>query len=179
MKSLRPLKAAGLVLAAVVLGLMSVQGSYALWNAVVPSNAGTVQSANFSILVNGEEMTGTQQTVNLPGLSAIKPGESTYATALVKNDANASSNMRVQPAVVIDEVPSELRGYMTVQAANLGAAQSCEKAVYEATPKFPEIAKGATATICFKVELRANTPGNLLGGLISVPVNLTVSQMKP
>ena len=49
MKSTTTLKAAGLVLIAVVLGMLTVQGSYALWNKSVSSNAGTVQAADFRI----------------------------------------------------------------------------------------------------------------------------------
>ncbi len=49
MTSTRALKAAGLVLIAVVLGLLTVQGSYALWNKTVNAGAGTIQSADFRI----------------------------------------------------------------------------------------------------------------------------------
>ena len=179
MKSLRALKAAGLVLAAVVLGLMTVQGSYALWNAAASVKAGTVQAANFRMLVNEVEMTGPEQTVYLPGISAIKPGESTYATALVMNGANASSNMRVQPSVSVQPATNGFANFVTVQVARIGDGQTCGANTFVPTSNLGVIGQGSTATICFKVTLATGTDPALLGNPLTVPVTLTVTQMKP
>lgn len=176
MKSLRALKAAGLVLAAVVLGLMTVQGSYALWNAAVSSNAGTVQSANFSILVNGAEMTSLTQPVAL-NLAEIRPGESSYTTVTIKNNTDATSAMRVKPTVTAGAATNGFAGHLTVQTVRLPAGQTCQTATYPQTPDLGAIDKAATASICFKATLSANTPATLLGNATTVPVTLTVSQM--
>ena len=176
MKSLRALKAAGLVLAAVVLGLMTVQGSYALWNAVVPSKAGTVQSANFSILVNGVEMSALTQPVPL-NLAELRPGESTYTTLTIKNNTNATSAMRVKPAVTAGAATNGFAGHLTVQTVRLPAGQTCEAAAYPQVPDLGTIDKTATATVCLKATLAGNTPASLLGNATTVPVTLTVSQM--
>ncbi len=175
MKSLRALKAAGLVLAAVVLGLMTVQGSYALWNAVVTSNAGTIQSANFSIRVNDVEMASLAQPVPLK-LPELKVGTSTFIPVTVKNNVNATSAMLVQPSIVLGEVPDELKGYLTLEAVKLIAGKDC---LTSTENNLGMIAKSETITICLRATLAPGTPGKLLGGELQIPVTLTVSQVKP
>lgn len=176
MKSLRALKAAGLVLAAVVLGLLTVQGSYALWNAAVSAKAGTVQSSNFSILVNGAEMASMTQPVAL-NLAELRPGESTYTQVTVKNNVNATSAMRVKPTLTVGAATNGFAGHLTVQTVRPAAGQSCETAAYPQAPDLGVIEKTATASICVRATLAANTPAALLGNSTTVPVTLTVSQM--
>ena len=45
----RTLRAGLLIAAAVVLGLLTVQGTYALWNASTSATPGTVSSASFDV----------------------------------------------------------------------------------------------------------------------------------
>ncbi len=103
MKSTRTLKAAGLVLIAVVLGLLTVQGSYALWNKAATSDAGTIQAADFrigltdAISARATNMTledGTAATLSLSTTPAgvVLPGQSTYAGVQVGNVTNASGD---------------------------------------------------------------------------------------
>lgn len=176
MKSLRVLKAAGLILAAVVLGLMTVQGSYALWNAAVPSNAGTVQSADFKILVNGVEMTTLQQPLNLD-LAEIKPNASSYTSFNVTNKVNATSAMKVKPTVTAGLATEGFADYLTIQTTVPLQGQSCETATYAGMPDLGVIATEQSKTICVKATLKANTPGSILGRTTTVPASLTVSQM--
>ena len=176
MKSLRALKAAGLIITAVVLGLMTVQGSYALWNAVVPSNAGTVQSSNFSILVNGVEMTALQQPLAL-NLAELKPDGSSYTSVVVTNNVNATSAMKVKPIIQVGAATAGFAQYLTVQTTVPLAGQTCETAAYAGMPDLGVIAKNTSKTICLKATLKPNTPTSILGGTTTVPVSLTVSQM--
>lgn len=178
MKSLRALKATGLILAAVVLGLMTVQGSFALWNKVVTSNAGTVQSANFSILVDGVEMASLAQPLTL-NLAEIKPNGSSYTSVNITNNVNATSAMTVKPKVVVGAATAGFAEYLTVQTTVLVAGQTCETATYAGMPDLGVIAKGQTntRTICLKATLKSSTPAAILGKTTTVPVTLTVSQM--
>ncbi|MFZ3417172.1 hypothetical protein [Arthrobacter sp. 3Tela_A] len=182
MKSVRALKAAGLVLTAVVLGLMTVQGSYALWNAAVSVKPGTVQAANFSILVNKVEMAGPQQTVNLPGLSAIKPGESTSATVQIENKSNASSNMKVQPTISVDPASGAFRGHLTVRVMERGTNSQCpsDPSKYPVIPPvLNTIAQNQERHICLLVKLETTVDTAALGTTAEIPVRLTVTQVKP
>jgi hypothetical protein len=176
MKSLRALKAAGLIIVAVVLGLMTVQGSYALWNAVVPSNAGTVQSADFRILVNNVEMKSLAQPLAL-NLAEIKPGGNSFTSFVVTNKVNATSAMTVKPKVTAGLATEGFADYLTIQTTVPLAGQSCETATYAGMPDLGVIAKEQSKTICVKATLKANTPVSILGRTTTVPAALTVSQM--
>ncbi|MCC3272981.1 hypothetical protein MUK71_05235 [Arthrobacter zhangbolii] len=181
MKSLRALKAAGLVLAAVVLGLMTVQGSYALWNASAPQNAGTVQTADFNVTVNEASMAQTPSlALNLEGLTR---GTAVYTSLRVTNAVNVSpgSPLVLQPAVSAPVPSSTLNGNLTVTTAVVQGNSACTAglAYRTGTPALPVLATKATQTICFKVALHQNTPANLLGKPVSIPVNLSVAQLAP
>ncbi|MCC9146149.1 MULTISPECIES: hypothetical protein [unclassified Arthrobacter] len=179
MKSL--LKAAGLILAAVVLGLMTVQGSYALWNVMVPQNAGTVQAADFTVLVNEANMASTPAlALNAGGLNR---GTAAYTAVRVTNTVNvtAQSPLVLQPSVSLPPAASMLNGNLTVATTVLPGSTSCpENLAYKAgAPVLPVLATGTTQTICFKVSLNSNTPANQLGQPVNIPVNLSVAQLAP
>lgn len=176
MKSPRALKAAGLVLAAVVLGLMTVQGSYALWNAAAAAKLGTVQAANFSILVDGHEI--GSQPLN-PVFADLKPNATSFsAPVTVKNNVNATRPMTVEPVLSLDTVEGPLAPYLEVQARMVAGTQACTAATFEAR-QISMIAQGGTATVCFKVKLSPDTRPELLGNSAAVPVRLTVNQVPP
>ena len=182
MKSLRALKAAGLILAAVVLGLMTVQGTYALWNAAVPANAGTIQSSNFSILVNNAEMSPTPVLLNIGELTR---GTAAYAPLAVKNNVNASSALRIQPSLSGLVPVDNFGGNLTVKTVLAAAGVQCSAisaATYDAAPRIPvmpPLAIGATQNVCFKVELKSGTPAGYLGQSIDIPITLNVAQIPP
>ncbi|WP_104161746.1 hypothetical protein [Arthrobacter sp. ZGTC212] len=181
MKSLRALKAAGLIIAAVVLGLMTVQGSYALWNAAVSAPAATIQAADFSILVNGNDMRGTQVPLNIGELAR---GGAAYTSLTVKNNVNASSAVRIQPSLTGLVPVDNFGGNLTVKTV-LAAGVQCSAisaATYDAAPRIPvmpPLAIGATQSVCFKVELKSGTPAGYLGQSIDIPIALNVAQIPP
>ena len=181
MKSLRALKAAGLVLAAVVLGLMTVQGSYAFWNASAPQNAGTIQTADFNVTVNEANMAQTPSlALNLEGLTR---GSAVYTSVRIANAVNVTpgSPLVLQPAVSAPVPTNTLNGNLTVTTAVVQGSVTCSANLpYQAgAPKLPVLATGTTQTICFKVSLGANTPAASLGQPVSIPVNLSVAQLAP
>ena len=183
MKSLRALKAAGLILAAVVLGLMTVQGSYALWNAAVPSNAGTIQAADFSIKVNGQDMAGA-----LPGLEIgeLKRGNTAYTAIDVMNNVNVTAT---SPLVVklnlTGLAPSDnFGGHLVVKTFVPDAGVKCASvaaASYSAAPASISrtVALKTTQSICVAVELKSTVSVTRLGNPINIPINLTAAQVAP
>jgi predicted ribosomally synthesized peptide with SipW-like signal peptide len=178
-KSLRALKAAGLILAAVVLGLMTVQGSYALWNAAVTATPGTVQSADFNILVNNVNM-ATTPSLNVGELT---PGKPAYVPLMVTNAVNvtADSPLVLQASVTGLNPVNTFEGNLTVKSAVIqGAAVCTPELPYAAgAPQLPVLGIKATQTICFKVELSGSTPAQLLGAKVEIPVSLSVAQVAP
>lgn len=197
MKSTNALKAAGLVLIAVVLGMLTVQGSYALWNKSVASNAGNVQAADFkinltdSVSSQSTDMTlpdGTAATLSLTSTPAgvLLPGQNSYAGVQVGNVTNASGDFTVRattavPAVYGNSGPA-LAPYLSIKAVPATSLSQCNETVLyaSATPSGPamkDIAKGSAGVFCFQVSLSANMPANLSGKTASIAIPITVNQL--
>ena len=181
MKSLRALKAAGLVLVAVVLGLMTVQGSYALWNTTAPSNAGTIQAADFRVLVNGTPMPAA--SISNLSLGDMARGSAKYTKLEIANEVNvtAASPLVLQPSLIGLTPVDNLGGKLTVRTAQVPAGTNCSQVTSYAPglPKLPVLAKGTPQTVCVKVELAADTPASQLGKPINIPVTVSVAQTAP
>jgi hypothetical protein len=95
----RSLRAAALIAAAVLLGLLTVQGSYALWNVGTSAAPGTVSAASFTVNLTGSP-SGQVTPMTLAGgqaaslalltqATALTPGTAVYAGALVGNASDA------------------------------------------------------------------------------------------
>ncbi|MCQ2001786.1 hypothetical protein [Arthrobacter zhaoxinii] len=175
------LKAAGLILAAVVLGLMTVQGSYALWNTTAPSNAGTIQAADFNILVNGSPMTPGPLAVNM---GDVAKGQARYQSITVENAVNVtdSSPLRLQASLVGLGPVKDFAGYLTVTAAAVPISSACDLLSanqYTSVSPAPVLTKGAPQKICLKAELNPNTPTAYLGRNVASTITLNVAQTAP
>ncbi|WP_269938279.1 hypothetical protein [Arthrobacter sp. HY1533] len=196
MKTTRTLKATGLVLIAVVLGLLTVQGSYALWNKVATSNAGTIQAADFNVTLAKNltdkpiSMTtdqGTAATLQLTTkpLGVVKPGDSAYAGVQVGNMTNASADFKIQvllgaPTITNNNSQWPLAQYLSIKAVEAPSLAECGSALFSpSTPASPaplEIAKGANGVFCFQVSLAATMPATFNGQAASISVPITVNQ---
>ncbi|MBO0896466.1 hypothetical protein [Arthrobacter sunyaminii] len=176
MKSLRALKAAGLILAAVVLGLMTVQGSYALWNAAAPSNAGTIQAADFQVTFDGVARTAGQD-VPLPAVTLSATKSSTVTAVRVAGTANVTpdspflsiTTMTVNPVAspLVVGVATTVNGVCPAQATayKTSAATLPQKANVE-------------QVFCFRTALIAGTTNQMLGGpAIGTSATLDVTQV--
>lgn len=197
MKSTRALKATGLVLIAVVLGLLTVQGSYAFWNKAAAANAGTIQSANFQVsltdAISGgvtENMTlddGTPVTLLLSTTptGVVIPGGKTYAGVQLGNltDAGGDFSIRATTATPVILSPgSALASQLSIKVVNATALSQCsEPAIYTAAPvagtATKDIAKAATGVFCFEVSLAATMPASLSGKTAKVAIPIVVNQL--
>ncbi|POH74917.1 hypothetical protein [Arthrobacter glacialis] len=197
MKSTRALKATGLVLVAVVLGLLTVQGSYALWNKFAGANAGTVQAADFRISLTDTktgdytDMTLANGTAATFALSttptgAVVPGHSTYAGVQLGNVTNAGGDFTVRATtavpVIDNNAVSALAPYMQVKVVAATALSQCSQAaLYESASSngtaTVDIAKTATGVFCFQITLAATMPVNLSGQTAAIAVPITVNQL--
>ncbi|WP_425863826.1 hypothetical protein [Arthrobacter sp. TWP1-1] len=197
MNSTRALKATGLVLIAVVLALFTVQGSYALWNKAVSSNAGTVQAADFRISLTDTitsqvtDMTlanGTAATLSLSTTPAglIIPGQSTYAGVQVGNVTNAGGDFTVRAStstpIINNNAGSPLAPYLVVKAVAATSLSQCSQAsLYAAaTPSGTssmDIAKAGTGVFCFQISLSADMPASLAGQTATIAIPITATQL--
>lgn len=178
-KSLRALKAAGLILAAVVLGLMTVQGSYALWNAAAQTTPATVQAADFNILVNDVNMAVTPSL----NVNHLTRGTSAYVPLMVTNAVNVTpdSPLLLQASLTGVVPTNAFEGHLTVTSAVVQGPAACTPDLPYAPgiPKLPVLGIKASQTICFKVTLSSTTPAKFVGQAINIPVNLSVAQVAP
>lgn len=195
----RTAKIAAIVAAAVALGLTTVGGSYALWNALVPAGAGTVRSADFLIMLTGSNNTGTYNMVLPDGtpatvalsstaapLDELFPGAPVYAGASVSNATTAGSAFTVnaslpEPAIITDTGPGTgISQYLSVESApagNLTECQALPAANYQSGFQGVQIPKGGSTVICFRIQLTAGAPSTLQGQSASISIPLFVEQI--
>lgn len=197
MKSMHALKAAGLVLVAILLAMLTVQGSYALWNKAVSSNAGTVKAADFRISLTDTDtnrvtdMTlanGTAATLSLSTAPAglIIPGQSTYSGVRVGNvtDAGGVFTVRASTGVPIVEnnTGASLAPYLFIKTVAATSLSQCsQSAIYAGAPTSgtatSDIAKNGTGVFCFQFTLAATMPASLSGQSAKIAVPILVNQL--
>lgn len=197
MKSTRALKATGLVLVAVVLGLLAVQGSYAVWNKSISANAGTVQAADFRVSLtdigSGRDtnMTladGTAATLSLSTtpIGNVIPGQSTYAGVQLGNKTDAGGDFTVLATtaapIITNGAGSQLAQYLQLKVVAAPSLAQCNAATFNASPASSgtaqtKIPKTGTGAFCFQVTLAANMPAALAGQTAAVAVPITVTQI--
>lgn len=197
MKSTRALKATGLVLIAVVLGLLAVQGSYAVWNKSVSATAGTVQAADFQVSLTDiasqrqTDMTladGTAATLALSTtpIGTVIPGQSSYAAVQLGNKSDAGGDFTILATtaapVITNGAGSQLAQYLELKVVAAPSMAQCNAETFNAGPANSgtaeiNIPKTGTGAFCFQVTLAANMPAALSGQTATVAVPITVTQI--
>ncbi|WP_104091138.1 hypothetical protein [Arthrobacter sp. GMC3] len=197
MQSTRALKATGLVLVAVLLGLLTVQGSYALWNKSASTNAGTVQAAEFRVSLTdtitnqATDMTlddGTAASFSLSTTPSgvVVPGQSSYAGVQLGNATNAGGEFTIRAStgapVVGGNTGSPLAPYLSVKVVAASSLSQCSQAALYATAPSNgtgtlDIAKAATGVLCFQISLAATMPASLTGQSTRIAVPIIVNQL--
>lgn len=195
----RSFRAAALIAAAALLGLLAVQGTYALWSSTAVATPGTVTGADFTVYLLGSPSSQTTAMTladGQPGTLALTtsaapaadllPGTSIYTAVSASNDSNAGGTFSVTltagPAALANTGGGALAQYLTVSAATSANATNCSHASgYQAlaTTTFTSapIAKGASAVMCFKVQLSSSAPSSVKGQTVNISVPLTANQV--
>ncbi|WP_066293677.1 hypothetical protein [Arthrobacter sp. B6] len=191
----RMLRAGALIAAAVVLGLLAVQGTYALWNAGTATAPGTVSAASFDVSLkaspSGQATNmslpgGTSATINLGQITSLAPGTPVYASLVVGNNSDAggtfSTSITAGQATVTNVGLGVLAQYVTVSAKFGSAVAEC----YSTAGYAPLTAAGltsaavpkATSTVlCFQVSLSSSTSMLLKGQAVNISLTLTARQL--
>ena len=191
----RMLRAGALIAAAVVLGLLAVQGTYALWNASTSAAPGTVTSASFDVALtaspsgqatNMSLSGGTAATINVGTATSLAPGTSVYASLVVGNNSNAggsfSTSITAGPADVTNVGTGALKPYVTVSAKFASSVAGCTVATGYASLMAAElnsaaVPKAASTVLCFKVSLSSSTSMLLKGQAVNISLTLTARQL--
>ncbi|MCW2131449.1 hypothetical protein [Arthrobacter sp. VKM Ac-2550] len=185
------LKASALLAAAVVLGLLAVQGTYALWNKMVPVGAGTIPTADFRVSltdlstgvpIDMTDSTGTSALVSLKPTGSPSPGKPAYAGVRISNVTNAGSDFAVRAStgeVSITNVAPGLSGLLSVNMqAVLVEKTNCSAEDFAGTASSgsatANISKNSSAVFCFQILMTGDAPS---GGSARVDVPIIVNQL--
>ncbi|MFC7861105.1 hypothetical protein [Arthrobacter koreensis] len=181
------LKGTGLVLCAVLLGLMTVQGTYALWSASAPSAGGSLQAASFNVEMDGgagvvmmEQPDGSQGTVGLATapLGPVNAGESVYAGVKLTNLTDAGGTFTLAATAGQPVVGGSLAPLLDIDQRAVGGADlaACSNPALFTGPAAPalELPKGTSGVLCFRVTLSA--AANAEGQTSTISIPLTVEQ---
>lgn len=191
----RMLGAGALIAAAVVLGLLAVQGTYALWNAGTSAAPGTVSSASFDVALtaspSGQATNmslpgGTSATINLGQPTTLAPGTPVYASLVVGNNSNAggtfSTSITAGQAAVSNVGYGILAQYVTVSAKFASAVAECYSAagyaeLTAAGLTSAAVPKAASTVLCFQVSLSSSTSMLLKGQAVNISLPLAAHQL--
>ncbi|OAE02715.1 hypothetical protein [Arthrobacter sp. OY3WO11] len=195
MRIKRTLQAAGLIAAAVMMGLLTVQGTYALWSATAVAAPGSVSSASFTVNLtatpSGQVTTmtlldGRPANLALTPDAALLPGMSVYAGVVVTNSTDAGGTFNTvatagQPAMA-NLSGGALSQYLSVSGKAAASAADCSAASGYAplgasglaTPAVP---KSGSTVICFQVTLSSSAPSTVKGQAVAITLPLTVRQL--
>jgi hypothetical protein len=192
----RSLRAAALIAVAVLLGLLAVQGSYALWNATVSSAPGAVSAASFTVNLTGTP-SGQATPMTLAGgqsaslalnaqTAALTPGTATYAGVLVGNASDAggafSISVTAEGPTIANSGGGSLATYLTVSAKTAAATADCSTAtnyspLTTAGLTSAAVPKGGSTVMCFEVKLSAAAPAAVKGQAVNITIPLTARQL--
>ncbi|TAP45207.1 hypothetical protein [Arthrobacter sp. S39] len=191
----RMLRAGALIAAAVVLGLLAVQGTYALWNAGTSTAPGTVTSASFDVALtaspsgqasNMSLSGGTAATINLVQSATITPGTSVYASVAAANNSNAggtfNTTVTVDQATLANVNGGSLAQYLTVSAKNVATAAECSTLTGYATLTSAgltsaSVPKAASTVLCFQVSMSSTAPVSVKGQAVNISLPITARQL--
>lgn len=195
MRTKRRLQAAALTAVAVVLGLFTVQGTYALWSAAASASPGTITSASFDTALTavntGQTTTmtladGSAATLTLSPAGTLGPGTSVYGGVVVTNNTNAGGQfntaiMAGQPTIA-NVSGGTLAGYVSVNAKTAASSAECSTAtgfasISTAGLVSPTVAKGGSTVFCFQVSLSTSAPSTVKGQAVNISLQLTARQL--
>ena len=178
------LKASALLAAAVVLGLLSVQGTYALWSRVVPVEAGTIQAADFRVTLADVGTNAAVDMVDASGKTALLPLQPSglvsstvpaYAGVKVSNVTNAGSDFAVRA-----RIGQASAGDLVIKTRVVPAdTTSCGAVDFTGAGGTAEVtlAKGTSAVFCFQLALASTAPQTLSGTQAKMTVPIIVDQL--
>jgi predicted ribosomally synthesized peptide with SipW-like signal peptide len=178
------LKAAALIGLAVVVGLLGVGGTWALWNAAVPSGAGTIQAADFDIRLNNAPMGATATAAPESPGALLTPDAPVYATVKIENATNAGTPMTVaavmNPPQVVNASHAGLTASLIVRAAEAPTSGACADAKYTQsnTSATTTIDQTKTGRLCLRMSLAAAVPPELgkTPATATITTTVTVTQ---
>jgi predicted ribosomally synthesized peptide with SipW-like signal peptide len=178
MKTMSALKATATIGAAIVLALLTVQGTLASWSASTTSTSQVVQAADFAMTAavgdGGPQPLPAGGVLRVPVPTGLKPWTSKVTPIVVTNDTNAGGAFTIR-ATATATVPADGGQLAPYLVTGLGAGKggSCA-AIDQVTTVVLD--KGASATFCLSTSLKADTPVAMGGTGASIALTLDTQQ---
>jgi predicted ribosomally synthesized peptide with SipW-like signal peptide len=195
----RSLRAAALIAAALLLGLLTVQGTYALWAANASATPGSVSAASFNVSLTGLP-SGQVTNMTLAGggaaslalttsgtpLAALTPGAAVRSSVSATNNSDAGGQFSISitagaPAVT-NVGAGSLAQYLTLSAKTAVSSTECNTStgyaqLTSAGLTTAAVPKGGSTVVCFEVKLSSTAPATVKGQAVSISIPLTASQL--
>ena len=172
------LNTGALLAVAGILGLGTVQGTLAAWNAAAASKTQTVATAQFSLSIKAADAAAQQlsvsgQEVSLPGTTGLLPGTSRTTALTLTNTSDAGSGtLGAAVQVGSPRVSGPLAAYL---GTDIYRAQGTDCSV-AAAPSQMELAQGKSAVLCLRTTLAGNAPATLGGAGAKITFALGTTQ---
>lgn len=173
------LKATALTVAAVVLGLLTAEGTLATWSEAAASAPQTVGTADFAVVLapqgGAAQRLPAGGTVTVPAATGIMPGETRTTAIAVTNATDAGSgSFTARAAVGTPQTTGALAPHLATQVRWAADGSSC--AALQQGPS-RDLPQGATRTLCVTTTLAAATPATAGGGQAATTFTLTAQQL--
>lgn len=170
-------KAAALMGAAVLMALLTVQGTLALWSATVASPAQAMQTANFAVTITttaGTAQLAPAQSVDIPAVTGVTPGTTRTVTVTVTNATDAGNGaFTTRVTAGTPSISGTLESHLT---AAVGPAQGTDCSTVRAGSSI-DLAQSASGMFCLTVTMAAAAPAYLGGSNAVVTIPLAAQQL--
>lgn len=189
------LKSAAALFAVLLVALGTVQGTQAMWNQTVDTNAGVVQAADFAVNLLAPGSTtevpmtaadGKPVSISLTGGAALGPLYPTQSRTTWIQMANATNSPNLVARLSVagpprDPAGGQLFGHMIIAAKVAPAASGCaDEAGYQLLSQLlpsSNVEPGASTVFCFRVTLHRDTPATFQGSTVTIEVPFSASQI--
>jgi hypothetical protein len=180
MKTMSALRATATISAAIVLALLTVQGSLALWNVTATSKSQTVQSADFKVMVKigdkEQQRLSAGEKIAVAAASGLMPGDCQVTPIRVTNATDAGGTFTVTATATdlkaTDTAAVRLTDHLTTSIA-LDQGGNCTPSQQDNTLSLD---KGSSGTFYLSTKLAAIAPATLAGAKASIAFTLTTAQ---
>lgn len=191
MRIKRSLQATALIAAAVLLGLLTVQGTYALWNATATTSPGTVTAAAFDVrmtsTVNSQAFTNMTLPNDKPAnlsitTTTLARGQSVFGGVVVTNLVDGTNAFNTKITATKGTIANSALAQNLIIDAKMGSlATDCStpagyNTLGTTSLTAANVAQNASAVFCLKITLNADPPQEVKGQTVNVPLTITASQ---
>ena len=169
---------------AALAGLLGASGTWALWSTSTPTQAATIQSADWAVEVNGAAWASGVIATAEPeaGGAPLTPATPVYSALTITNvtDASGPFDLRVVVGTVpTNQATSTLAAQVMVRVAANPRRDECSALQYVEGDISRDITKNQPADFCLEFSLPHDAPVSLANTTDQVIVPVSATQIPP